>query len=91
VFYKYRIHKYGIYGISLCVIERKLNEVLSKKKKTRYWLAMRTGISERNLRRFERSETTGIDFETLEKICEKLDCQPGDLLNYKREDKANRE
>ncbi len=71
---------------SSCVLERRLKETLARKNRSRYWLAKRTGISERNLRRFERGETTGLDFDTLEKICETLECQPGDLLTYKRGD-----
>jgi len=31
----------------------------------------------------------GIRFETLEKICDYLECQPGDLLVYERDDKSN--
>lgn len=62
------------------VLQRRLDDVLKEKGRSRYWLAKRTGISEQNLGRLARCETTGIEFETLEKICTELNCQPGDLL-----------
>lgn len=48
--------------------------------RSRYWLARQTGISEGNLRRLGRGETTSIKFENLEKICRALGCKPGDML-----------
>lgn len=66
------------------VLQRRLDDVLKKKKRSRYWLAKRTGISEQNLGRLARGETTGIEFETLERICSELNCQPGDLLMFVR-------
>ncbi len=48
--------------------------------RSRYWLARQTGISEGNLRRLGRGETTSIKFENLEKICRALGCKPGDVL-----------
>jgi putative transcriptional regulator len=67
------------------VIKRLLDEALAAKGKTRYWLARRTGISEQNLGKIARGETTSVEFDTLGIICEKLECQPGDLLRYVRE------
>ena len=70
------------------MLKRRLDEVLARKKKSRYWLAKQTGISQQNLGRIARGETTAIDFDILENICEKLDCQPGDLLVYIKDNKA---
>ncbi len=70
-------------------MQRRLDDVLAEKGKSRYWLAKETGISEQNLRRLAKQETTGIDFDTLEKICEKLGCQPGDLLVYVSGEKSS--
>ncbi len=39
-----------------------------------------TGITERTLSRLINNETTGVDFDTLERLCEYFDCQPGDIL-----------
>jgi putative transcriptional regulator len=48
--------------------------------RSRYWLARETGISEGNLRKLARGQTTSIKFENLEKICRALGCSPGDML-----------
>ena len=43
-------------------------------------LAAQIGITEQNLSLLKSGKVKGIRFETLAKICEALDCQPGDLL-----------
>ncbi|MDQ0141339.1 putative transcriptional regulator [Cupriavidus necator] len=50
-------------------------------------LAQRIGISEPNLSLLKSGKVKGIRFDTLERICKALDCQPGDLLEY-RDDAA---
>jgi putative transcriptional regulator len=52
-------------------------------------LAARIGITEQNLSLLKSGKVKGIRFETLERICAELDCQPGDLLSY--EPQASRE
>ncbi len=39
-----------------------------------------TGITERTLSRLINNETTGVDFDTLERLCEYFNCQTGDIL-----------
>jgi putative transcriptional regulator len=39
-----------------------------------------TGITEKTLSRLINNETARVDFETLERLCEYFDCQPGDIL-----------
>jgi putative transcriptional regulator len=46
-------------------------------------LAVHVGISEQNLSLLKSGPVKGIRFSTLERICEYLDCQPGDLLEYR--------
>lgn len=70
----------GCYVIYLMVIERRLNKLLKDNKRSLYWLAKETGISEQALSNLKKGKTKGIEFETLDRICEKLNCQPGDLL-----------
>lgn len=70
----------GCYVICLTVIERRLNKLLKDNKRSLYWLAKETGISEQALSNLKKGKTKGIEFETLDRICEKLNCQPGDLL-----------
>lgn len=43
-------------------------------------LAEYVGITEANLSLFKQGKVKGVRFETLERICRFLDCQPGDLL-----------
>lgn len=45
-------------------------------------LAEHVGITEANLSLLKQGKVKGIRFETLERICEYLDCQPADLLRY---------
>lgn len=71
------------------VIQRQLHKLLKKRGKSIYWLAKETGVSEQALSRFMKGKTTGIEFETLNRICEALDCKPGDLLVYVANDETN--
>ena len=57
-----------------------LDKLLAKEKRSFYWLAMETGVSHTTLWRLKKGKAVGINFETLEKICRALRCQPGDVL-----------
>ena len=46
-------------------------------------LAETIGITEANLSLLKSSKVKGVRFETLDKICAALECQPGDLLEYR--------
>lgn len=45
-------------------------------------LAEHIGITEANLSLLKQGKVKGVRFDTIEKICEYLNCQPGDLLRY---------
>lgn len=45
-------------------------------------LAAQIGITEQNLSLLRTGKVKGVRFSTLEKICEALNCQPGDILAY---------
>ena len=62
------------------MIEIGLDQILAEHGKTFYWLAKETGISHTTLWRLKKDKALGINFETLEKICKTLKCQPGDIL-----------
>ncbi|AAK25232.1 transcriptional regulator [Caulobacter vibrioides] len=47
-------------------------------------LAAYIGITEANLSLLKQGKVKGVRFETLEKICEFLDCEPGDILRIDR-------
>jgi len=60
-----------------------LDVMLAKRKMRSKELAERIGISEQNLSLLKSGKVRGVRFETLSKICEALNCQPGDLLEYR--------
>ena len=59
-----------------------LDVVLAQRKIKSKELAERIGLSEQNLSLLKSGKVKGVRFNTLEKICEVLECQPGDLLHY---------
>ena len=65
----------------------KLDVVLSERKARSKDLAAYVGITEANLSLLKQGKVKGVRFDTLMRICEFLDCQPGDLL-VSRPDKA---
>ena len=64
------------------MIEIRIDELLKTRGRSFYWLAKETGISHTTLWRLKKGKALGINFETLEKVCETLKCQPGDVLSY---------
>jgi putative transcriptional regulator len=64
------------------MIEIKVDELLENRGRSFYWLAKVTGISHTTLWRLKKGKALGINFETLEKMCEALNCQPGDVLAH---------
>lgn len=64
------------------MIEVTLDLMLLKRKMTSKELAQKIGITPANLSILKTGKARGIRFETLNKVCKVLDCQPGDLLKY---------
>ncbi len=62
-----------------------LDMMLAIRKKRSKDLAKFVGITEQNISLLKTGRVKGIRFNTLEKICEFLECQPGDILEYKHE------
>jgi putative transcriptional regulator len=60
-----------------------LDVMLARRKMRSRELAERIGITEVNVSLLKSGRVKGVRFETLEKICEVLDCQPGDILEYR--------
>ena len=58
----------------------RIDEILAKKGKTRYWLYIQLGISYQNFKRLIENQTTAIKFENLKAICDILECTPNDLF-----------
>ena len=59
-----------------------LDVMLARRKIKGKDLATTIGISEQNLSILRTGKAKGVRFSTLEKICEALDCQPGDILEF---------
>ena len=64
------------------MIEIRIDELLGNRGRSFYWLAKETGISHTTLWRLKKGKALGINFETLEKMCDALRCQPGDVLSH---------
>jgi putative transcriptional regulator len=67
-----------------------LDVMLAKRKMRSKELAERIGITEQNVSLLKSGKVKGMRFETLEKICEVLQCQPGDILEYRPDTKEAR-
>ena len=63
-----------------------LDVMLAKRKMSLTELSEKVGITQANLSILKNGRARAVRFDTLEKICRVLDCQPGDILEY-REDK----
>jgi putative transcriptional regulator len=59
-----------------------LDVMLARRKMRSRELAERIGITEANLSLLKSGKVRGVRFDTLQQICEVLQCQPGDLLSY---------
>ncbi len=62
------------------VIKLLLSEMLETRSRTAYWLANETGIRYASIWQMANGDTARLHIETLDRICEALECQPGDLL-----------
>jgi putative transcriptional regulator len=66
-----------------------LDVMLARRKMRSRELAERVGITEQNISLLKSGKVRGVRFDTLARICEALQCQPGDLLEYRAgEDEA---
>ncbi len=63
-----------------------LDVMMAKRKISLNELSERTGITTTNLSILKTNKAKAIRFSTLEVICQTLDCQPGDILEYRGDD-----
>ena len=66
----------------------RLDRMMVERKMSLNELAERVGISNVNLSKIKNNKVTAIRFSTLAAICEALNCDPGDIPEYREEDKA---
>jgi putative transcriptional regulator len=62
-----------------------LDIMLARRKMRSKDLAAHVGITVQNISLLKSGNVKGLRFDTLEKICDALDCQPGDILIYEDE------
>ena len=65
-----------------------LDVMMAKRKVSLKELADRIGISNTNLSLLKTGKVQGVRYKTLEAICRELDCQPGDILEYRADEEA---
>ncbi len=68
-----------------------LDKVMADRKMSLKELSEKVGVANVNLSRMKTGKISAIRFSTLNAICDVLDCQPGDILVYKKEDKSENE
>ncbi|MCI6730194.1 MAG: helix-turn-helix transcriptional regulator [Candidatus Faecousia sp.] len=65
-----------------------LSVVMAKRRMSSQELAERVGITQANLSILKTGKAKAIRFSTLDAICKALDCQPGDILEYREENET---
>lgn len=63
----------------------RLDRMMADRKMSLNELSENIGMTNVNLSNLKNGKMKGVRFETLDAICKALDCQPGDLLEYKEE------
>lgn len=63
-----------------------IDVMLAKRKMSVTELTEKVGITMANISILKNGKAKAIRFETLDKICRALDCQPGDILEFRDED-----
>ena len=64
----------------------RLDRVMADRKMSLNELCEKVGVANVNLSKLKNGRVSAIRFSTLEAICKALDCQPGDILEYKAEE-----
>jgi putative transcriptional regulator len=62
------------------MIETRFNELLKERGHSLYWLARESRVAYTTLWKLKTADSQGISFAVLDRVCEALDCEPGDLL-----------
>lgn len=68
-----------------------VKELLKNKQKTKYWLVQNMHSDYKTISDMMDNKTSGIKFETIEKLCILLDCTPNDIFKLEKESKKIKE
>ena len=71
--------------VAMAIILR-LDRVMADRKMSLNELSEKVGVANVNLSKLKTGKVSAVRFSTLEAICEALNCQPGDILEYKKEE-----
>jgi len=82
--YKEKIHRFS----KIMAIILRLDRMMADRKISLGELAERVGIANVNLSNIKTGKISAIRFSTLNAICDVLDCQPGDILEFRRDEKS---
>ncbi|NLV52246.1 MAG: helix-turn-helix transcriptional regulator [Bacteroidales bacterium] len=66
-----------------------LDVMMARRKMSSGELAEKIGITQANLSVLKTGKAKAVRFSTLEMICKALDCQPGDILEYRDEEESS--
>src|SRR5437667_2766770 len=72
------------------MIRVQIDQLLKERRRSFYWLAKQSGVSHTTLWRLKKDKAQGITYNTLERICETLKCQPCDVLKVRREKESKK-
>lgn len=75
--------QYRVIGTMIVI---NLDIMMAKRKISSGEVAERVGITQANLSILKTNKARAIRFSTLEKLCEVLECQPGDILEYRSDE-----
>ena len=64
----------------------RLDRVMADRKMSLKELSERVGVANVNLSKIKTGKISAIRFSTLEAICDVLDCQPGDIMEFRRDE-----
>lgn len=67
----------------------RLDRVMADRKMSLNELSEKVGVANVNLSKLKNGHVSAIRFSTLEAICDVLDCQPGDILEFRRDRDSN--
>lgn len=65
------------------MIKMRVQEILNQKSKTRYWLVKEMQTTYKTVNKICDNTLSGLQLDTIEKLCNILDCSPNDLFEIK--------
>ena len=71
------------------MIKIRLSDVLEEREQTLYWLWKQTGIRYATIWQMGKGKVVRLNMDVLDRVCEVLECQPGDLLEYSKNGSPN--